>query len=285
MVRTGHWFPTRAALKANATSQDTEIGHEFAFPTAQDVGAVSQRTALITGASRGIGAATAKALAADGYRVIVHYGENRGRAEQVVGEIRAAGGEAEFAGADLARKDAPQVLAEQVKALCPDGLHVLVLNAAIMPTSDIPDCPQELFDEIYHVNLRSPFFILQELGPILAEGASVVFLSSLTARRVTGPVTAYGSMKAAIESLTRRAAAEFGPRWIRVNAVCPATTANDMIRPFIETDEGREATISVQALKRVAMPEDIADAISLLCTEKARWITGAVIPVDGGAML
>jgi len=246
---------------------------------------MTQKTALVTGASRGIGRATAKALADDGYRVIIHYGGNREKAESLAGEIREGGGSAEIAGADLARKDAPHALAGQVKELCPDGLHALVLNAAIMPTSDISDCPQDLFDEIFHINLRSPFFILQELAPILAEGASVVFVSSLTARRVTGPVAAYGSMKAAIESLTRRAAVEFGSRWIRVNAVCPATTANDLIRPFIETDEGREMTISVQALKRVAMPEDIADAISLLCTEKARWITGAVIPVDGGAML
>ncbi|MDG2002933.1 MAG: SDR family oxidoreductase [Novosphingobium sp.] len=246
---------------------------------------MTRKTALVTGASRGIGRATAKALSDDGYRLIVHYGENRKKAESVAREIREAGGSVEIAGADLAKNDGPQILAEQVRQLCPGGLHALVLNAAIMPTSDITDCPPELFDEIFHINLRSPFFILQELGPILAEHASVVFISSLTARRVTGPVAAYGTMKAAIESLTRRAAAEFGSRWIRVNAVCPATTANDLIKPFTDTDEGREMTIAVQALKRVAMPEDIADAISLLCTDKARWITGAVIPVDGGAML
>lgn len=246
---------------------------------------MTKKTALVTGASRGIGRATAKVLAGDGYRVIIHYGENQDKAESLAEEIREAGGSADVAGADLALKDGPQVMAEQVRNLCPDGLHALILNAAIMPTSDISDCPQELFDEIFHINLRSPFFILQELAPILAEGASVVFISSLTARRATGPVAAYGTMKAAIESLTRRGAAEFGSRWIRVNAVCPATTANDLIKPFTDTDEGREATIAVQALKRVAMPEDIADAISLLCTDKARWITGAVIPVDGGAML
>jgi 3-oxoacyl-[acyl-carrier protein] reductase len=246
---------------------------------------MTKKIALVTGASRGIGRATAKVLAADGYRVIIHYGENREKAQSLTEEIRADGGTADVAGADLALKDAPQLLAEQVRQLCPGGLHALVLNAAIMPASDISDCPQELFDEIFHINLRSPFFILQELGPILAEGASVVFVSSLTARRVTGPVAAYGTMKAAIESLTRRAAVEFGARWIRVNAVCPATTANDLIKPFTDTDEGREATIAIQALKRVAMPEDIADAISLLCADKARWITGAVIPVDGGAML
>lgn len=246
---------------------------------------MSEKTAFITGSSRGIGAATARALAADGYRVIVHYSGSRERAEGVVADIEAAGGRADLVGGDLSAPDTPFALAEQVKALCPDGLHALVLNAAIMPMSDISDCSPETFDEIFHINLRAPFFLLQQLAPVLADHASVVFVSSLTARRVTGGVAAYGSMKAAIESLTRRAASEFGARWIRVNAVCPATTENDLIKPFTDSDEGREMTISVQALKRVAKPEDIADAISLLCTHKARWITGAVIPVDGGAML
>jgi len=247
---------------------------------------MTTRTALVTGASRGIGRATAKVLAADGYRVIVHYGANRDKAEELAEEIREAGGSAEIAGADLAAKDGARVLAGQVKALCPDGLDALVLNAAIMPAnSEIPTCTENDFDDIFHVNLRAPFFLLQELGPALNEHASVVFVSSLTARRVTGPVTGYGIMKAAIEALTRRAAVEFGSRWIRVNAVCPATTANDLILPYAQTEQGREMIVADQVLKRVAMPEDIADAISLLCTEKARWITGAVIPVDGGAML
>lgn len=246
---------------------------------------MTQKTAFITGSSRGIGAATAKALAVDGFRVIVHYAANAERAEAVAKEIRGAGGSAEIVGADLSDADAPFELAASVREMCPDGLHALVLNAAIMPMSNFSDCTPETFDEIYQINLRAPFFLLQQLSPVLADHASVVFVSSLTARRVTGGVAAYGSMKAAIESMTRRAASEFGERWIRVNAVCPATTENDLIRPFTQSDEGREITISVQALKRVAQPEDIADAISLLCTEKARWITGAVIPVDGGAML
>ncbi|MCB2080118.1 MAG: SDR family oxidoreductase [Novosphingobium sp.] len=244
-----------------------------------------RKTALVTGASRGIGAATAKALAADGYHVIVHYGGSRDRAEQVVAQIESAGVTAQTVAADMSDPQAPFTLAEEIKALCPDGLHALVLNAAIMPMSDLADCTPETFDEIFHINLRAPFFLLQQLSPLLVEHASVVFVSSLTARRVTGGVAAYGSMKAATESLTRRAAQELGARWIRVNAVCPATTANDLIKQWTDTPEGFEATVSVQALKRVAQPEDIADAISLLCSEKARWITGAVIPVDGGAML
>lgn len=244
------------------------------------------KTAFITGSSQGIGAATAMALAADGYRIIVHYGSNRELAEAVAQTIRESGGEAELVAGDLADPETPARLAQQVAALCPEGLHALVLNAGIMPgNTDIGACTPEAFDLLTAVNLRAPFFLLQYLGPVLAEHASVVFVSSLTARRVTGAVAAYGSMKAAIESLVRRGAAEFGPRWIRVNAVAPATTATGQIAAWTQTDAGREITTSVQALKRVAQPEDIGDAIAMLCSDRARWITGAVIPVDGGAML
>ena len=135
------------------------------------------------------------------------------------------------------------------------------------------------------MNLRAPFFLLQHLAPLLAEGASVVMLSSVTARRATGAVAAYGAMKAALESLVRRAAAEFGPRWIRVNAVAPATTASETIAPWTQTEAGRETTLGVQALKRINQPEDVADVIAFLCSDKARIVTGAVIAADGGTLL
>jgi NAD(P)-dependent dehydrogenase (short-subunit alcohol dehydrogenase family) len=244
----------------------------------------SRRTALVTGASRGIGAATAKALASDGFDVLVHYGAERDKAQAVVEAIRDAGGKADIVGADLADHDAPRRLAEEVTRLCGGSLHALVLNAAIMPGGTIADTSTEDFDRLYAINLRSPFFLLQHLAPALTEGASVVFLSSLTARRAIGGA-AYGALKLALESLVRRAAVEFGPRWIRVNGVAPATTASETVRPFTDTDAGFAATTAMQSLKRVAQPEDIADVIAFLVSDKARWVTGAVIPVDGGAML
>lgn len=243
------------------------------------------RTAFITGSSQGIGAATARALAADGYRVIVHYGGNRDKAEAVAEAIRADGGSAELVGGDLSDPQTPARLAAEVAALCPDGLQALVLNAAVMPPSDIGVCSEETFDRIFTVNLRAPFFLLQALSPTLAEGASVVFVSSLTARRVTGGVAAYATMKGGTETLVRRAAHEFGSRWIRVNAVAPGTTATGPIAAWAETPEGFEMTTRDQAFKRVAQPEDIAGPIAFLCSDAARWITGAVIPVDGGALL
>lgn len=247
---------------------------------------LSKRTALVTGASRGIGAATAKALAAAGYHVLVHYGAGADRAEQVAADIREGGGSAEIVGADLAQADAPARLAAEVAARCDGKLDALVLNAGVMPgDSTFANCPPETFDLIFAVNLRAPFFLLQHLAPTLAEGASVVMLSSVTAHRAIGAVAAYGAMKAALESLVRRAAAEFGPRWIRVNAVAPATTASETIAPWTQTEAGRAATLGVQALKRINQPDDVADVIAFLCSDKARIVTGAVIPADGGTLL
>lgn len=243
------------------------------------------RTAFVTGSSQGIGAATARELAAQGYRVIVHYGGNHDKAQGVVDEIKAAGGQAELVGGDLSDPNAPARLAADVTALCPDGLQALVLNAAVMPPSDIGVCTPEAFDQIVTVNLRAPFFLLQALSPTLTEGASVVFVSSLTARRVTGGVAAYATLKGGTETLVRRAAQEFGPRWIRVNAVAPGTTATGPIAAWAQTPQGFGIVTGDQALKRVAQPEDIAGPIAFLCSDAARWITGAVIPVDGGALL
>ncbi len=244
------------------------------------------KTALVTGASRGIGAATAKALAADGYHVLVHYGASRDQAEQVAADIRAAGGSAEIVGGDLADSETPQALAKEVAPLCGGKLDALVLNAGIMPgDSSFANCTPETFDRIFTVNLRAPFFLIQHLSPVLADGASVVMLSSITARRAIGAVAAYGAMKAALESFVCRAAAEFGPRWIRVNAVAPATTESETVAPWTQSEAGRNATLGVQALKRINQPEDVADVIAFLCSDKARIVTGAVIPADGGTLL
>ena len=243
------------------------------------------KCAFITGASQGIGAATARALAAQGYRVILHYGSQKERTEALAAELRAAGGSADIVGADLSQPDAAFRLAAEVKELCGGKLDALVLNAAVMPGGDLDVCTPEMFDQIYQINLRSPFFLLQQLSPVLSEGASVVFLSSVTARRALYPVAAYGAMKYALESLTRRTAMQLGERWIRVNAVAPATTESETVAPYLAHGPMRDETLAVQALKRITQPEDVANVIAFLCSDKARMITGALIPVDGGTLL
>ncbi len=242
---------------------------------------------MVTGASQGIGAATAKAVAADGFHVLVHYGSGAAKAEGVVEAIRANGGSAETIGQDFAEDGAAQALAGAVRERLGDRpLHALVLNAGIMPgDTSVANCTPDLFDQVFAVNLKAPFFLMQQLAPVLAEGGSVTIVSSVTARRATGAVAAYGAMKAALESLVMRGAAELGGRGIRVNAVAPATTASETNAPWLDSERGREMTLAIQALKRINRPEDVADVIAFLASDKARMVTGAVIPVDGGTLL
>jgi NAD(P)-dependent dehydrogenase (short-subunit alcohol dehydrogenase family) len=242
------------------------------------------KTALVTGASRGIGRATALALAEAGAQVLVHYGKNATEAEAVVAQIRAAGGRAQAVGADLASHDGPVDLARQVRAIAGERLDILVANAGIAKAASIEDSTIEDFDALFAVNVRAPFFLVQQLLPILREGSSVIFTSSLAAHAAVGTLSAYAATKGAIDTLVKHFAAVLGPRGIRVNAVAPGVVATDM-SSFVKTEEGRDATISMQALKRVAQPEDIAGAIAFLASDAARWVSGDTLRVDGGSKL
>ncbi len=134
------------------------------------------------------------------------------------------------------------------------------------------------------MNVRAPFFLLQQLLPTLRDGASVVFVSSLAARHSVGTLAAYSSTKGAIDTLVRHAATALGARGIRVNAVAPGIIETDL-SSFTKTPEGRAFTLGAQALKRLGQPDDVADVIAFLASDAARWITGATLPVDGGSLV
>src|ERR1700733_13867331 len=226
--------------------------------------ALLNKIALVTGASRGIGRATASALAAAGAHVLVHYGHSAQDAESLVADIRSIVGE---------------------------RLDVLVSNAGISKAATIKDHTVEDFDNLFATNVRSPFFLVQQLLPVLGEGSNIIAISSLGAHAVVGKpgldnpsVLAYASTKAALETLVRNWAAILGPRGIRVNAIAPGAIDTDMSN-FTKTEAGREMTLGMQALKRIGKPEDVADVVAFLASDAARWITGASIPVDGGSKL
>jgi 3-oxoacyl-[acyl-carrier protein] reductase len=252
---------------------------------------LQNKTALVTGASRGIGRATAAALAEAGAHVLVHYGRSAQEAESLVAEIQAKGGHANAISADLGTPDGASLLAKQVRTIVGDRLDVLVLNAGISKSARIADYTLEDFDNLFATNVRGPFFLVQQLLPILGEGSSVVVISSLGARSVvgrTGPgnpsILAYASTKGALETLVKNWAAILGQRGIRVNAVAPGVIDTDMSN-FTKTEAGREAALGMQALKRLGKPEDVADVVAFVASDAARWITGASIPVDGGSKL
>ena len=250
------------------------------------------KTALVTGASRGIGRAIASALAEAGAHVLVHYGRSRQEAESLVACLHSKGGRADAIGADLLAPDGATLLAKQVRSiLVGNGLDVLVLNAGITKAARIADYTVEDFDNLFAINVRSPFFLVQQLLPVLVEGSNIIAISSAQARTVAGKpglenpsILAYASTKGAIETLVKNWAAILGPRGIRVNAVAPGVIDTDMSN-FTKTEAGREVALGMQALKRIGKPEDVADVVAFLASDAARWITGASIPVDGGSKL
>jgi 3-oxoacyl-[acyl-carrier protein] reductase len=253
--------------------------------------ALQDKTALVTGASRGIGRATALVLAEAGAHVLVHYGRSKKEAESLVAEIQSKGGHADAISADLGTPDGASLLAIQVRTIVGDRLDVLVLNAGVSKLARIADYTVEDFDNLFATNVRGPFFLVQQLLSILGEGSSIVAVSSAAARTVPGKpgleapsILAYASTKGALETLVRHWAAILGPSGIRVNAVAPGIIDTDMSN-FTKTEEGREVALGMQALKRLGKPEDVADVVAFVASDAARWITGASIPVDGGSKL
>ncbi len=245
---------------------------------------LSGKTALVTGASRGIGRASALALARAGAQVLVHYGRGAEEAEAAVAEIRKAGGRADAVATDLAAPDGPHKLAKQVRAIVGDRLDILVANAGVTKAATIEDYTVEDFDNLFAVNVRAPFFLMQQLLPILGSGASVILLSSLAAHATVGNLSVYAATKGAIDTLVKHFAVVLGARGIRVNAVAPGVVETDMSN-FTKTDSGRDFTLGMQALKRLAQPDDISGVVAFLASDDARWITGDTIRVDGGSKL
>jgi 3-oxoacyl-[acyl-carrier protein] reductase len=252
---------------------------------------LENKTALITGAARGIGRATALALARAGANVLVHYGRSKLEAESLVTAIKTKGGRATAIPADLGTSDGASLLAKRVRSIVGDRLDVLVLNAGISKSARLADYTADDFDSLFATNVRGPFFLVQQLLPVLGEGSSIVVISSLGARTVVGKpglenpsMLAYASTKGALETLVGNWAAILGPSGIRVNAVAPGIIDTDMSN-FTKTEAGREVALGMQALKRIGKPEDVADVVTFVASDAARWITGASIPVDGGSKL
>jgi NAD(P)-dependent dehydrogenase (short-subunit alcohol dehydrogenase family) len=190
---------------------------------------LANRTALITGASRGIGRARAHSLAKAGARVLIHYRQGRDEADSVVAEIRAAGGCADAVQADLASPDGVISLSTQVRKAVGERLDILIANAGIGKPGRIEDHTVEDFDRLFAINVRSAFFLVQQLLPLLGEGPNIILVSSLAAHAVPGSpgrpnaptLSAYAATKGAVDALVKHWASELGPRGIRVNAVAP----------------------------------------------------------------
>ena len=204
---------------------------------------LTNKTALVTGASRGIGRATASVLANAGAHVLVHYGRSVQDAESLVADIRSKEGRADAVRADLGTPEGATLLAKEVRSIVGERLDVVVSNAGVSKSATIRDHTVEDFDNLFATNVRSPFFLVQQLLPVLGEGSNIIVISSIGAHAVVGKpgldnpsILAYASTKGALETLVRNWAAILGPRGIRVNAVAPGVIDTDMSN-FTKTEQ------------------------------------------------
>jgi len=248
-----------------------------------------QKVALVTGASRGIGRAIALRLARDGALVVVHYGRNQKAARAAVREIEKKGGRAFPVQADLSSLEGVGALfGETDKGLREltgsRKLDILVNNAGVGLGGSIHETTEAEFDELVAVNLKAPFFIVQQALPRLRDGGRIINISSGTSRMAFPEEIAYAMTKAALNSITFSLAKELGPRGITVNVVAPGIIDTDFQADWFKDPQAREFAASVAALGRLGLPEDIADVVGFLASADARWVTGALINASGGSM-
>ena len=238
------------------------------------------KTALITGATSGIGRATAELLAARGLHVVVS-GRSAERGDAVVQAIRAAGGRADFVAADLRDEASAKELAARATELGGGHVDVLVNSAGVFPFGPTADTTTGSFDEVFDINVKAPYFLVAALAPGMAErgDGAVVNVTTMVAEFGAAGMALYGSSKAALVLLTKSWAAEFGPSGVRVNAVSPGPTRTEGTAAM---GESLDALAAAGPAGRPGTASEIAEAIVFLATDAASFVHGAVLPVDGG---
>jgi NAD(P)-dependent dehydrogenase (short-subunit alcohol dehydrogenase family) len=240
------------------------------------------KTALVTCASRGIGRASAIALAKAGAQILVHYSNGEKEAAEVVAEIRNSGGRAEKIAVDLRSPAGPHALAQRVRNIIGCRLDVLVANAGISMTATIEETTVEDFDNLFAVNVRASYFLIQQLMPIMCKGSSIVLLSTCAARTTGGKLSAHAATRGAIEALVKHLAVVLGERGTRVNAIALGGIETELSSSTRTAADG-EFALTMPVLMSIAKPDDIGEVVVFLASNGARWITGETLHVDGGS--
>jgi len=253
------------------------------------VSKLDNKTALVTGASRGIGRGIAERLGRDGALVAVHYSNNADAAEQTVKNITAAEGRAFAVQAELGIPGDIDTLYAQLQAGLEEHadkveLDILVNNAGIMGGVAPEEITPEQFDQLVAINAKAPLFLVQRLLSVIPDGGRIINISSGLTRVANPAEVAYAMTKAAVEMISLHYARHLGPRGITVNSVAPGIT-NNGTNPVFDIPEAREQMAQLSAFNRVGEPEDIADVVAFLASDDARWITGAFIDASGGTLL
>jgi len=248
------------------------------------------KTALITGASRGIGRSIALRLAREGAFAIVHYGRRQDEAEAVVREIRQSGGQACAIGADLSAMSGIHrlfaALDEAVREHTGDDrFDILVNNAGIGQIVSLEETTEQSFDEVMNVNVKAPVFVVRQALPRLNDGGRIINLSSFVTRVASPSVFAYSMSKGAIDTFTRLLAKELGSRSITVNAIQPGIINTEMNAGTLQNPQGQQYAAGLSIFKRWGEPDDVADITAFLASSDSRWITGQLLDASGGSHL
>lgn len=241
---------------------------------------LQDKVAIITGASRGIGAEIAKAIAQAGASVIINYTNNRSAADLIVSEIKNLGGNAISVRADVS--DSVEVKALFDAAITHFGkIDILINNAGTAIFKAIQDTSDEELDRIFAINVKGTFYCLRESATRLSNGGRVINISSSVTRLILPTYGAYAATKGAVEQLTRVFAKEVGSRGITVNSISPGPTNTEL---FLEgkSEETIQRLAAMSALGRIGETEDIAKVVLFLASEEAAWVTGQNIGVNGG---
>lgn len=239
------------------------------------------KTALVTGAGSGIGRETALALAREGASVVLA-GRTAGRLAEVVARVEAAGGKARAVPADLSDVDSLRRLAEAA-----GDVDILVNNAGVFPFAPTLEQGLATFEELFDTNVRGPFFLTAALVPqMVARGSgSVVNVSSIAGLQGLPDTAVYGATKAALDSLTRAWASEFGGSGVRVNSVAPGNTRTDNVVKMLGEESFEEWGRTSNTLGRLGHPSEIAEVILFLASSRSSYINGVTLPVDGGFVI
>jgi 3-oxoacyl-[acyl-carrier protein] reductase len=249
------------------------------------------RVALITGGSRGIGAAIARRLADAGATVAINYRSNAGAANQLVDELRAQGHSAEaFAGDVTDPVEIAQVVTRVVDEF--GALHLLASNAGIEHFAPLAEITPDDFENVFRTNVGGQLFAVQAAAAVMPTGSRIVVTSSVSARIAVHRHTLYAASKAAVSAMALNLAPELAQAGIAINAVAPGGTATDMaaengaayVHPALADVAPHKVTLSMNALGRLARPEEIADAVAFLLSQEASYITGSTLDVAGGWM-
>jgi 3-oxoacyl-[acyl-carrier protein] reductase len=239
-----------------------------------------KKTAIVTGASRGIGRAVAKRLAQDGFAVVVNYLSNAGEAEEVVAEIKKSGGNGTSVKADVANQSEVERLFEETMKKF-GSIDVVVNNSGIMPLSPIGKSDVELFDKVISTNLRGTFLVLAQAAQHIAPGGRIIAFSSSVLAKSFPSYGPYIASKAGVEGLVHVLANELRNRNVTVNAIAPGPVATDLFLKGKSEDQIAELS-RLAPLERLGQPEDIASVVSFLAGPDGGWVNSQVLRANGG---